>query len=61
MKKIDASIIIAFKNAIGEENVITDQDKLIFYATDHSIAQAVVPQLVVLPSTTEMVSEIMKI
>ena len=61
MKKIDASIIIAFKNAIGEENVIIDHDKLIFYATDHSIAQAVVPQLVVLPSTTEMVSEIMKI
>jgi len=57
---ITAQLIEEFQNIVGEENVLSSPLELLVYEYDASIDRAK-PDLVVLPATTEQVSEVVKI
>lgn len=59
--KVNAAIITRLSNIVDNENVITDTDALENYAHDETPLYHTLPDVVVRPSTTAEVAEIMKL
>jgi glycolate oxidase len=59
--KITAEIIRAFEEKIGKNNVFTDEETLEVHSTDQTGYISFKPDIVLKPTTTEGVSEILKI
>ncbi|MCK8826189.1 FAD-binding protein [Natroniella acetigena] len=56
------SLINRFKDILGEDNVLTSKEDLLSYSFDSTPDfESIVPELVVMPESTEQVSEVVKI
>lgn len=58
---IDQSLLQQFKNIVGESFVVTEQSGLHKYAKDETEDLYYLPQVVVVPKTTEEISALMKL
>lgn len=59
--RVDAAIIEKLQNIAGDENVITDTHTLENYSHDETPLYKAMPEVAVKPTSTEQVSEVMKL
>ena len=60
-KKVSSEILTRFSEILGAKNVSTDPDDMEKHGIDESSLDPHFPEVVVRPSTTEEISEIMKL
>jgi glycolate oxidase subunit GlcD len=59
--RFDSSIVRALRAVVGQENVVTDPDRLVVYESDGLTSYRVIPHAVVLPATTDEVAEVVRL
>lgn len=60
-KKVDAGIVSALRAIVGENNVLTDAERMEPYTHDHVVGLRADPEVVVRVTSAEQVSEILKL
>ena len=58
---LDSSIVRKLGAIVGTENVVTDPDRLVVYESDGLTSYRVIPRAVVLPATTQEVSDVVRL